>query len=46
MNNGSMVHQLRMALETYQTKLQEKQNEHQKRDSKDMPDFSDRINIS
>lgn len=45
-NNGNLIHQLRMALETYQVKLREKQAEHHKRDDQDTPDFSDRIDIS
>jgi hypothetical protein len=46
MNNASLIHQLRMALETYQVKLREKQAELERRENTNMPDFGDRIDIS
>jgi hypothetical protein len=44
--NGYLVTQLRMALETFNNKYQEKLRANWDKESKSGPDFSDRIDIS
>jgi hypothetical protein len=44
--NGYLVTQLRMALETFNKKYQEKLRANWDKESKSGPDFSDRIDIS
>ena len=45
-NNAYLVSQIRMALETYQNKFRERQNEQWTAAQKNGPDYSDRIDIS
>lgn len=45
-NNAYLVSQIRMALETYQNKFRERQNEQWAAAQKNGPDYSDRIDIS
>jgi uncharacterized membrane protein (DUF106 family) len=46
MGNAQLVSQIRMALETYTNKYQEKQQELYNAAKKGGPDFSDKIDIS
>jgi uncharacterized membrane protein (DUF106 family) len=46
MGNAQLVGQVRLALDTYQSKYQEKQAEFWKSQSKPGNDYSDRIDIS
>ena len=44
--NAFLTHQVRMALETYQTKLQQRQQEEWEKSSRNNPDFGNKIDIS
>ena len=44
--NGHLSSQVRMALETYQTKLQQRQQEEWEKSAKNNPDFGNKIDIS
>ncbi len=44
--NGQLANQIRMALETFRNKYQEKMQAIQDNQNKNNPDFSDRIDIS
>ena len=46
MGNAQLRHQVQMALETYQNKYRERQQEQWKKDDTKGSDFSDRIDIS
>jgi hypothetical protein len=45
-NNAHLASQIAMALETYQNKLRQRQNEQYEAAQKNSQDYSDRINIS
>ena len=44
--NAFLTNQIRMALETYQNKLQQRQQEEWEKSAKNNPDFSNKIDIS
>lgn len=44
--NDFLTQQVRMALETYQNKLRQRQQEEWEKSSKNNPDFGDKIDIS
>ena len=44
--NGQLANQIRMAIETFRNKYQEKMQAIQDNQNKNNPDFSDRIDIS
>lgn len=44
--NGQLAHQIRMAIETFRNKYQQKMQAIQDNQDKNNPDFSDKINIS